>query len=384
MSSTDVADSSLLDSHYDLAVIGGGFYGCYLAVRYAQEGRRVLLLEAAADLLTRASYVNQARVHNGYHYPRSLLTGMRSCANLPRFTEEFGEAVERGFDKLYAIAGGHSKVSASQFVRFCHNIGAPVAPAPKRWSRLFDSHLIEAVFQVQEYAFHAGILRQILQRRLEATQVTVLCQHEVQRVTSDRQGLRLQLAQGYIRAGQVLHCAYSQINTLLQRSGLPLIGLKHELAEIALVRPPDALAGAGITVMDGAYFSTMPFPARDCHSLTHVRYTPHVSWTDDPACQGQHETYLRQKPHSNFRYMLCDAQRYLPALQGTRHIESLFEVKTVLQQNETDDGRPILLRRDHGLPGLFVVMGGKLDNIYDITAALGLESQAAAPLVAAS
>lgn len=384
MSSTYATASSLLDGHYDLAVIGGGFYGCYLAARYAQAGRRVLLLEAAADLLTRASYVNQARIHNGYHYPRSLLTGMRSCINLPRFTEEFGEAVERGFDKLYAIASGHSKVSASQFVRFCHSIGAPVSPAPKRWSQLFDSDLIEAVFQVQEYAFHAGMLRQILQRRLVAARVTVLCQHEVQRITPDPQGLRLQLAQGHAVAGQVLLCAYSQINTLLQRSELPLIGLKHELAEVALVCPPDAIAGAGITVMDGAYFSTMPFPARVCHSLTHVRYTPHVSWTDGEACRGQHAAYLRQKPHSNFRYMLCDAQRYLPVLQGMRHIDSLFEVKTVLQQNETDDGRPILLRRDHGLPGLFVVMGGKLDNIYDIAAALGLESQAAAPLLAAS
>jgi len=72
------------------AVIGGGFFGCSLALALRARGERVTLLEREANLMVRASANNQARVHGGYHYPRSILTGLRSRLNYPRFVAEFG------------------------------------------------------------------------------------------------------------------------------------------------------------------------------------------------------------------------------------------------------------------------------------------------------
>ena len=43
-------------------------------------------------------------------------------------------------------------------------------------------------------------------------------------------------------------------------------------------------------------------------------------------------------------------------------------MKTLLPQTESDDGRPILFQRDPGLPALIHVMGGKIDNIFDVEA----------------
>jgi glycine/D-amino acid oxidase-like deaminating enzyme len=50
-----------------IAIIGGGFYGCSVAEYLARKGATVILFERSSDLLTRASYTNQARLHNGYH-----------------------------------------------------------------------------------------------------------------------------------------------------------------------------------------------------------------------------------------------------------------------------------------------------------------------------
>lgn len=61
---------------YDSIIIGGGFYGLYIADFIASQGKRVLLCEYEDSCMTHASYNNQARIHSGYHYPRSLLTGM--------------------------------------------------------------------------------------------------------------------------------------------------------------------------------------------------------------------------------------------------------------------------------------------------------------------
>ena len=71
------------NTSYDAVIIGGGFYGAAIAIYLVKQRgfRRVALVEREAALLMRASYNNQARVHNGYHYPRSFTTAYRSRVN---------------------------------------------------------------------------------------------------------------------------------------------------------------------------------------------------------------------------------------------------------------------------------------------------------------
>ena len=78
--------------------------------------------------------------------------------------------------------------------------------------------------------------------------------------------------------------------------------------------------------------------------------------------------------------MVRDVGRYMPAVLKAKHVDSLCEVKTVLVKNEGDDGRPILFERHQNLPGCYSVLGGKIDNIYDVLETLDAEPLSAAPL----
>src|SRR4029077_13252268 len=102
------------------------------------------------------------------------------------------------------------------------------------------------------------------------------------RVVRDGNGVLsvIQANQTSVSAPLVFNATYSQLNMLLMGSGCSPIPLKHELTEVALVVPPTELAGLAITVMDGPFFSIMPFPGSKLYSLTHVRYTPHAAWRD--------------------------------------------------------------------------------------------------------
>jgi hypothetical protein len=343
-----------------------------LASFLGEQRQNVLIVERGADILTRASYVNQARVHNGYHYPRSFLTAFRSFINFPRFCLEFRSCINDEFDKIYAIARRNSKVNALQFRKVCEKIGAPIKPAPQSIRGLFDETLIEAVFVVKEFAFDAVELRRICRERLDSSGVNIRLNTSAENIISRNDGgLGVVLSDGSIVSGrQVYLCNYAQINTLLHNSGLPLLPMKHEITEIAFIEVPDRLKTLGITVMDGPFFSTMPFPPKNLHSLSHVRYTPHEHWLDHQQHRNAYQYLDRLELRSNQVFMLRDAQRYLPILREATYVSSLFEIKTVLIDNEIDDGRPILLRNDYGLKNLCVVMGSKLDNIYDVLHAL--------------
>jgi hypothetical protein len=109
----------------------------------------------------------------------------------------------------------------------------------------------------------------------------------------------------------------------------------------------------------------MPFPMRGLHTLSHVRYTPHFSWSDE---QGI-DPYKKLDEYdcaTRVDRMVRDVGRYLPAVLEAKYVESLFEVKSVLVKSEGDDGRPILFEKHAELPGCYSVLGGKIDNIYDV------------------
>ncbi len=351
-----------------IVVIGGGFYGCSVAEHLARQGATVVLLERSPDLLTRASYHNQARLHNGYHYPRSFSTAYRSRLNFQRFLQEYRPAIAMDFIKLYAIARNSSKVSPRQFEVFCQNIEASLRPARSCFAELFSPRLIASVYETQEYAFDAAVLRRLLAERLERAGVKVRCHTTVQAIESDESGDRLQVIdqQGNgMTASYVFNCTYSGLNAI---AGITSTSqqLKHEITELALIELPESLQDIAVTVMDGPFFSFMPFPDRHLSTFTHVRYTPHSAWTEAPDMQpNPYATLDSAVKRSNFGFMVRDAQRYIPALAEAIHRDSLFEVKTLLMKNERDDGRPILFEIDPMQPHIVSMLGSKIDNIYD-------------------
>ncbi len=362
-------------------VIGGGFFGCATAIHLAQKGWRVDLLEQGMQLMQRASYVNQARLHNGYHYPRSFQTAIRSRANMPQFCEVYPEALFTEFRPLYAIARYDSKVSARGFAHFCKASGIPLKRATPEDRGLFDHRLIEEVFEAVEPAFDAQALLAQALKIMPTLGIRLHLQTRVTAVTNaptTTPGLAVKTQAGdSFRAPWVFNCTYAALNHVTGQQGPPKMSLQHKISEVLLVKPPPELKGRGITLMDGEFFSIMPFPAQGLHSLTHVRHTHHVSWVENSQStrpvnpQAILEDYLRGHPRgkagrSRGPWMIRDAQRFVPCIQNVEVVEPLIDVKTLMTKTAVDDARPILFHRDATLPGLVSIMGGKIDNIFDV------------------
>lgn len=364
----------------DAVIIGGGFYGAAIAIYMAKQRglKRVILLEKEPNLLRRASYHNQARVHNGYHYPRSFTTAFRSRINLPKFVLDWPDAVKQDFTKLYAIARRNSKVTARQFERFCYEIGAKIKPAEAGLKKLFEPRLIETVFLVEEYAFDASQLATWAVKELQEANVEVRLSSRATAIlhTPENNLIVSTLNDNgnadYLKCRYIFNCTYSGLNQISGDFPGVQTGLKQEITEMALIQVPSVLKDLGITVMDGPFFSLMPFPPRGLHTLSHVRYTPHFSWQDEAGIDPYRKLEEYGRP-SRVDRMMRDVGRYLPSVLDAKYVNSLFEVKTVLQKNEGDDGRPIFFEKHIELNGCYSILGGKIDNIYDVLEKLEAE-----------
>lgn len=357
---------------YDVIIIGGGFYGCALALYLRKKFRRIAILEKESALLLKASHNNQARIHGGYHYPRSVLTALRSRVNYEQFVSDYSFCLDQKFEKYYAVARFGSSINANHFHIFCERINAPISEAPKSVRQLVNSDLIEEIFKVEECAIDTKVIQTYFDEELRKKEITLWLNTKASQVRQCNGAIEVEISKDNVRlsAGLVFNCTYARLNELLANSSLPLRPLKHEYTEIALIDVPESLKGIGITVMDGPFFSCMPYPADKLHSLSHVRYTPHSHWHENEKWIDNDNSTFIKKYQSNFPSMIKDAQRYIPMLANSSYKRSMWETKTTLPENEKDDGRPILLLKNHGLKNFYCVMGGKLDNIYDIFCAI--------------
>jgi len=373
--------STVARSKKDAIVIGGGFYGCLIALYLVRERglSKVTILERENEILSRASLNNQARVHRGYHYPRSYTTAYRSGLNSPRFISDFSFAMNHDFCALYAIPKINSKITAKQFRKFCEQVDLTLDKPDPDLLKHFEKRLIDEVFVVDEPVFDSVKIKDYLVQQIRDCGIEVETSIKAVEIQKDVNGLSIvtksnfDIGTSIYSCNYVMNCTYSGLSQFDGRFGGTTTRIKHEIVEIAVVDVPDEFKNLGITVMDGSFFSLIPFPQQRAHSLTHVRYTPHEDWIDSPDIDP-YSVLASMDRSSRVDRMRRDASRYVPALADVRHIGSVFEVKTILLKNEIDDGRPILFEKHNDLPGFYSVLGGKIDNIYDVFIEIDRES----------
>lgn len=365
---------------YDKIIIGAGLYGLYSALSCGRAGQSVLVIEREPYAFKRATYINQARVHMGYHYPRSLSTAIKSAGYFERFVQDYPFCINGEFDKIYATSAALSWSSGEQFEKFC---GASHIPCEKLIpERFFREGMCDGAFLTKEYTYDAIILRDYLLQEIQQfphieirynSQIdTILSEHELYVITLHDQTKAA--------APFLLNATYASTNQILEKLGFEKYGIKYELCEIILCEVNEKLHDVGITVMDGPFFSIMPFGKTGLHSLTSVTFTPHatsVQALPTFECQAKSEggcsplqlgncNECKAKPNTAWDYMSNLARKYLKEEYGFTYHSSLYSMKPILKSSEIDDSRPTVIKKNTERPTFVSVLSGKINTVYDL------------------
>lgn len=379
-----------MDRKYDKIIIGAGLYGLYAAKRCSDKGEKVLVLEYDRAPFQRATYINQARVHMGYHYPRSLTTAVKSAGYFRRFVEDFGFCIHDRFEQIYATSGRFSWTNAEQFMEFCRAAGIRCEEVAV--SKYFQTGMCDGAFLTEEYTYDAGILQKYYEEQLsDRNNVTFLFEARLKKILRKNDVFEVWMRDDIcFEAPFVLNATYASVNQIIEKTeGIDQekFKIKYELCEIILCEPGDTLRGTGITVMDGPFFSIMPFGKTGLHSLTSVTFTPHVtSYEELPTFQCQRENEdgrpecrpealgncntCIHKPDSAWPYMSHLADKYLKPEYAYTYKESLYSMKPILKSSEVDDSRPTAIRVLSESPVFISVLSGKINTVYDLDAYL--------------
>jgi hypothetical protein len=171
------------------------------------------------------------------------------------------------------------------------------------------------------------------------------------------------------------------VNAIRQILGLAPIPIAFDLTEVLLGEVSPLLAGYGFTVMDGPFWSLMPFGHSGLMSLTNVGLTPLVRNESEPKFPCQ----LRRTGCEPLRLSECTTCLARPQSAGVHQVQQLsiflkeanyfqvkdrlLTVKATLKTTEADDARPTLIQRDSDI-NVWTVLSGKVSSLFDLEQAL--------------
>lgn len=346
---------------YDVIIIGAGIYGRYASNYLFNKDKNILQIAKDDCLLFNqqsqgvASLVNQARVHNGYHYPRSIATAKSSVKHYHRFIDEFSSSIISGFKKVYSIPKYGSLTNANQFEQFCQNLGVQ---CEEYYPDFLNKQSLQGSWLVDEMAIDTIQMMNSLERNRK----NELLVDEVVKITTIDNGFKVICKSGKeFESKHIINCTYANLNQIEFEKEIKPLHLKYEACEIALMNPSKKLKNIGITFMDGPFASFMPFSKDGLWSLTSVQQTPHYfNYTGIESVSSM---------KSNFDQMVLQLKQYfnIPIQQLFNYSHSQYVVKTILADSENDDNRLIKIAISDFNGSKYVrVLGGKLNAIYEL------------------
>jgi hypothetical protein len=364
---------------YDKIIIGGGFYGLYSALFAGRRRNRVLLLEQESSPFTRASYANQARVHMGYHYPRSISTALKAKCYFDRFNHDFGFCVVDEFEQVYSISSTFSWTDTVQFAKFCQD--ADIFFSQVYPEHFFKPNMCVGAFLTKEYAYDANILKEYLLDKIsEYPNIELKFGIKISAIENADERFIIKTNESIYSSGYLLNVSYASVNQIHSLLGYEPFKIKYELCEIILCDVSNNFKNLGLTVMDGMFFSIMPFGRTGYNTLTSVSFTPHqTSYENCPTfdCQKKSGGYCSPsilgncnlcpaKPQTAYPNMSQLARKYLRDEFRFEYVKSLFSMKPILKTSEIDDSRPTVIRKLCDKPVFYSVLSGKINTVYDL------------------
>ena len=253
----------------NIAVIGGGVFGVMTAISLAEAGHGVTLFERLSGLLHGASQSGN-RLHLGFHYPRHDETVRQCVRGYERFRREFGEAILKDVTNAYFIASEGSLTPAGDFLAFCDRHGFPYREIdPAGFATGIEN--VDLGVLTSELMYDPAILRGLMIQRLARCRASIRLRSAVSDISRKSESRFAVSTEGGDRQvfDGVVNCAYANANRISAHLGYPRKTRQYEYTAIPIVEL-DGIEKTSVTIMDGPFFSLLPFGSGGDHLLFHV------------------------------------------------------------------------------------------------------------------
>lgn len=321
-----------------ILIRGAGWYGCHLGLALLDAGHEVVVHELRPDIFLGASGNNPARLHSGFHYPRSSLTQESCTENQDNFLRSYGFLANEVKTNLYAVSEFGSLLDFGAYKKCIQKTTAWEEANPS----YYGLRNVEGAVLVQERHIVIEKAREFFRQALKDNLLFGSQTHE-----------------DYLESDYdwVIDCTFSQTTATPAK-----VIDRYEPCLTVLLRMDTSRA---ITIMDGPFPSLYPWNEElGICSLTSALYTPLSKF-----CKSYHEASVllagtsKNKLMVRAKSMFRQMAYYYPEIEESEVFMN-DDLKTSIRAMPSSAADARICRVVKTGPKSMVVLAGKIDAIF--------------------
>ena len=345
----------------NIVVIGCGIFGAEIALKASNMGLSVKVFEANKDILLGASMNNQNRLHLGFHYPRDIETGIQSIRGFDLFKNKYKKCIQSNFLNTYFIADKNSLTNIEEYLVFCSKLGIPFENINSK-DLPIKLEGAEKGISCKEVVYDCEILRDIVKESIKNNNIDISLNSRVVEIYKIDDLFTLKTtSEEEIEADLVINTTYGSSNYLTEQLGITVPERQYEYTVVPIIELD--IDKIGITIMDGPFFTILPFGKTNKFLLYHVDLSVidaevntrlNLEWLSketSPLSKLDKEEY--------FNMMIDQCKNFIPALKDSKLIGFLEGPRMVLPKRDDSDARPSLITNTNDYIEIF---SGKIDH----------------------
>ena len=333
-----------------IAIIGGGFYGAYLAYKLSKNKKiKIDLFEKNNSILKETAIRNQYRLHTGYHYPRSSETIHQTILGYKKFKEEFKKFLYFPENNFYLI---HKKslISFNNYKKVFQNLNLNFREVKKKKiSEYINLSNIDGVINTEEGVILLEKLFSFLKKEI-SNKVRIYKSTRISKIDANKGAIysqKLNLS-GY---NYIINTTYTNPNLGLDKDKFKI---KYELTGMVRLKNPFKKS-LGFTIMDGNYCSLYP-QNKFYSTVSSVKYTPIMKSNFYSEIIHQKRLIDEKKVKTK---IINDARKYIKLRDNYEETDLIIGNKVKLKRDKNDTRYSIIKRNDK----VISILCGKLDAV---------------------
>jgi len=250
-----------------ICIIGGGFYGCYVAKKIKENFKDIdiEIYEKNNSLISEAGKNNQYRLHLGFHYPRSLETIKQTQEGSKIFIKEFKNFISKTKENIYLVHKNslidfksYKKIFKKKKIYFKEiNL--------KNINFLKNIDHYEGAINTNEKVILLDQLIPFLKKNIKKN-CKINFKHEIIKIDS-KKGVIYNKHNQIKKFDLIINTTYTNPNLGAKKK----FKVKYEIA--GMVKIKNTLKNIAITIMDGQFVSVYPRNKSEA-SISSVKFTP--------------------------------------------------------------------------------------------------------------
>ena len=311
-----------------IAVIGAGFYGSYIALKLADKGHKVILIDPEDK--SSATLHCQARLHSGMFYVRSIKDLLSCARNFTKFLKIFKPYIYSEFNSYYLI-DKNSKVDFDSYKKICAESGLKTKEVQLDY---VNSNSVQGILETNEFSINTSELLSNLILQCKNHKNITFIKDFVSRITENGSEIKIDLTfNNPVKVNKCILASYGNNFKFLKDLGYQVPSFNNY--KIPVIKFRDN------------------FP-RDCHAVVDGDFWSSISLKDYKLLTNK---FNLENTEDYWNKSLNLMKHYIPELEA-----ELIQIDTVEKYVLSNSREASITKYGN----IYAVFSGKLTNIFDI------------------